>query len=56
MAQDLDALSYRLLDLVQVTAPSTGIGSGRLVARNLVLTARHVVGALDAPRRRIEWI
>ncbi len=49
MAQDLDDLSNRLLDLVQVTAPATGVGSGRLVARNLVLTARHVVGALDAP-------
>ncbi len=49
MAQDLDDLSNRLLDLVQIIAPSKGIGTGRLVARNLVLTARHVVGALDAP-------
>lgn len=47
VAPNPDELQWRLADLVQVLSPD-GFGSGRVVGRNLVLTARHVVGPLDA--------
>jgi hypothetical protein len=45
-----DPTEFAFADCVQISAPAPGgFGSGRVVGRNLVLTARHVVGALDQP-------